>query len=723
MTNTATEQSPSTKSPSTEEGSAFARRQRSTRRNLVRAVGEAGPNEDEARPRVLELELFDLKHDFTGALKLEIFGQRLNDLFNEGKLGVENGQIEIKDETVNQKQVLVVNMSELDRFNKEGGGHHAGDNALLETTWSLDRIMTAEGFAEGAYQLYRYSGNEIMIEVDGATDEQIEKVTAEIIATRPTSREGMEGAPLSVSRVRMAEVVGLVNNVKALLPSTEFTAEEAARELVEITRRLADFQLEVEKFKTRVARIDEIINNKSEKEAENFFNQYLKKGFSGTPYTEFAKAKELVKNSEDVDRAAFAFARNIFKLEGEFSAQSNEAIRGALQEQRRQEKTTIVKKPDVTKAEMPGLNIAKVPEQTNGQNIINEKRKAWENARGSEQEEEKRLEYQIEIYRRDAGTCLLRRGEYYKDLEKDLGESKTVSVLFIDMGFLKYFDKEGGTEVGNNALKLAAHLLETAVKKTELEGRAEVYRYAGDEFTIRVVDSDDDTLVALQKNIIELQNTAGVVAADTRSTGNYLPASLSFNISACTPEILGMVNQDLTARGYQDKTADINFQAELMTKIADKGVTVKKAADRFTLLLQRMFTDEYAENETYQNQTNALLTYSTKAIFGDAGQRQLARFLNEIQNPKDINALRQKIENFVVDAMTNEDENEKARSGFIDQLIDLHVQIYYLQATVQSLENQAGLNGVTITRLQEKLTAARQEREKLLAARQELNSS
>ncbi|MFC1702879.1 hypothetical protein ACFLZO_00290 [Patescibacteria group bacterium] len=61
------------------------------------------------------------------------------------------------------KRVVFVNMGELDRFNKEGGGHAAGDAALHDAAVQIEKIVKGavdgSASAEG-YEIFRYSGTE-----------------------------------------------------------------------------------------------------------------------------------------------------------------------------------------------------------------------------------------------------------------------------------------------------------------------------------------------------------------------------------------------------------------------------------------------------------------------------------------------------------------------------------------------------------------------------------
>jgi GGDEF domain-containing protein len=95
-------------------------------------------------------------------------------------------------------------------------------------------------------------------------------------------------------------------------------------------------------------------------------------------------------------------------------------------------------------------------------------------------------EFKTRLRRIDPVTGLPNRTEYQlqmKELHERIGElepGQSVRTLFIDLGFLKYFNV-GGRELGNTAIQSTAEVLEQALEKAGIDGTA--FRYAGDEFT------------------------------------------------------------------------------------------------------------------------------------------------------------------------------------------------------------------------------------------------
>ncbi|HTK60307.1 MAG TPA: hypothetical protein VL283_03850, partial [Candidatus Baltobacteraceae bacterium] len=127
---------------------------------------------DVARTR---LELFSAEHDNAGAFKYQKFGRKVQELFEpgpDGKPGIEageDGELKLSSSQANRR-FMMVNMGELDRFNKEGGGHAAGDAALGATAAAVEKAVTeALGIEKGAlasdYQIYRYDGNTFMVDI------------------------------------------------------------------------------------------------------------------------------------------------------------------------------------------------------------------------------------------------------------------------------------------------------------------------------------------------------------------------------------------------------------------------------------------------------------------------------------------------------------------------------------------------------------------------------
>src|SRR5574337_1374330 len=73
-----------------------------------------------------------------------------------------------------------------------------------------------------------------------------------------------------------------------------------------------------------------------------------------------------------------------------------------------------------------------------------------------QQAEIAKLNLEIESAWRDSLTGLEQRGRLFENLEAGLDGGESVSMVFIDMAFLKYFDKEGGAETGNLAIQKTA---------------------------------------------------------------------------------------------------------------------------------------------------------------------------------------------------------------------------------------------------------------------------
>jgi GGDEF domain-containing protein/uncharacterized small protein (DUF1192 family) len=195
--------------------------------------------------------------------------------------------------------------------------------------------------------------------------------------------------------------------------------------------------------------------------------------------------------------------------------------------------------------------------------------------------------------------------------------------MFVDLGFLKYFNT-GGREVGNLAIQSTAEVLEEAL--AELGKPAEAFRYAGDEFTILFVGSDED-----QMKLIEAIETAkkskGALPRTDKSSPLYRPEEIVINYGTATRETAEQIMQtllekDVLTETFMEEKSDEYYErvANIQTRIADLGVEAQKAQSRFVKLMKAMrhdFPKDFPEKLSLdQRATDVLVKFSQKAIFG-----------------------------------------------------------------------------------------------------------
>jgi GGDEF domain-containing protein len=722
---------------------------------LEHARGEAERRPDDERAALRaenaekRLELFGYEHDNAGAFKFNRFGGEMKALFDgedpELRLG-EAGRLELA-ESAAARQMVIVNMGELDRFNKEGG-HRAGDAGLEATAHAIEETVLAylreTDAADAEYHIYRYSGNEFMVSVSGLDEAAVREVVARIEAKRPQVSGVGEGAPLAAETLNLQEVADIMNALQAELPPDKAadSVDAANRELVEIVRRLGDYRLETRKFAARAERMRAYLASHGREDAETFFRNFMAKSFIGTPLETIDGLERLATAAPEawqdkIDGLALEAARRRFASGREHESVLGDVIRRRLDERLHGEPRFIGN--DGLQDE--GAPLAVIPEKTAGQAAMD---RAMAHAaevakapRLPELAERAALDAALEVRRRDNGTGLLGRGAYFKGLEASLRDGRESSVAFVDMGFLKYFDKEGGTQVADGALKVAAEVMEKALAASGVSG--EVYRVSGDEFTIRV-DGDRAALQRVMEAVKDERDAAGRIPATERSAALYEPTKLSFNYGLCDRQLLGDVYADLKAAGYYGEDDDglteaeeLNRRAALMTVIADRGIEEQKAVDRFVFIVEQLRDERHRQNPARREQVKALIRYSEKALLtegrpGEAAERSeqaqpspAERLVHELAAlPLAGPDLERHVRELVAEKIEAKRQREAGKAELMDQLIDLRVQISQLRGRLADLERDAAAERSQIAVLRERLAKTDAERTALIEARRQL---
>jgi diguanylate cyclase (GGDEF)-like protein len=369
-----------------------------------------------------------------------------------------------------------------------------------------------------------------------------------------------------------------------------------------------------------------------------------------------------------------------------------------------------------------------------------------EQEKDDEWKRSKQLAYKVEAAKRDRGTGLLQRGRFYGDWTEQVREAeaggKEAAIVFIDMGFLKYFNDAGGRPVGDAALRKAAELMELAIKEVGVEGEA--YRYGGDEFAIRVTGGRKDA-EAVVKALSELRESAGRIPdreglrAQHRSdeqevVGNsradYAPTELVFNSGIAELKDFNEILNDLRRTGELDKILlkqgiiESEFKAELLVKLADASLTREKAVSRFRILLDLMRDPAYRdEGSAHHLRAESIIRYSQKSIFGAQGGDALLRSLFARYDdlaPEEMDA---EIEAFVSDRSEKVAQIVASEKDLTDQLIELHTVRNRLLNEVERLADELGTEHERVLDLQVRLKEAEQARADLVAARTQIKTS
>jgi GGDEF domain-containing protein len=711
-----------------------------------REAAEASPDDEELADRLelakLKLELFSYDHDNAGAFKFNRFGRELRGLFNgpeegEGLKLTMDGRVEIMGKAADRR-LLAVNMAELDRFNAEGG-HRAGDAALKATAHAIEETVVSV-LPEGAtYGVFRLAGNEFLISVEGVgDDEDAARIEESLGRLRPTVPGISEGAPLSIARFDLAEAVDMVR-----LPSRDVrNADEANRETVEMVRRLGGFLLEAEKFRNRAERVRVMLSEKGRDGTAKFFDAYLAKAFKGSGLETLADIEKLAAEGtagksdwdEVIERLALEAARQRFGTEREL-----EDVRHDIIERRLQERAT----PSIMPPPPTDDHFAEVPLRTAGQVEVETARELLEQVADGDSSETRKDVARYKLLREEArrdlfqkepgrysGTGLLLRGPYYARTQEALKEAgRETSVVFVDMGFLKYFDQKGGRDVGDAALKVAADVLEQALTEAGVEGEA--YRYGGDEFTIRI-DGGQAEAEKVASAVQRLKAERGRINRGKRSSDEYAPTELSFNYGICNRSLMEKVFADLKEVGYYDEGVlegaerTANAQAELMTVIADKSLEEQKARDRFALLVEKLRDPAYGSDATRRSQVDSLVSFSAKGIFSEQGGAEFLKLVAEdssLIGNQPGEPLNETIREFVQEKIRERSVTERERRDRMDQLVDLHVQIHRLSERLDEMESRSDLQAHEIGRLRRELDAAHEERRRILESRRSVDEA
>ncbi|HTM68978.1 MAG TPA: diguanylate cyclase [Candidatus Binatia bacterium] len=684
------------------------------------------------------LELFLNEHDNAGAFKFKRFGREMVSMFEDGpgkekkvEFDAETGKMTLA-ESEKDRRVMFVNMGELDRINKEGGGHAAGDAALKETVKAIEAAILAKiGGKQGdepSYTMLRYRGNEFMVSFDRISKDDFEDIMRSVREAQPKVEGVDEGAPLVADGFDLQEAMDIVNQLQLELgPEERIDPSDpgaAAREVIEVMRRRADYSLDIDKFMSRVGRVQEKMRAGGPEGAQAFFDNYMKKMFQGTELADLSRFETLT--DEETEKMAFEYASKFLA-----SAKSLEDAKRAIIDSRIKEirggRETLTP-TDLLKSELAGekVPLAKVPERTRGQQVLDgleQEAKEMELFGKPQQAELARLDAQIETARRDKGTGLLERGMHYENLEKAFKEGKETQMVFVDMGFLRYFDNKGGPEVGDAALKVAADLMEDAIEKSGVEGKA--FRYGGDEFTVQI-DGGPKEVAKFQQALATLREQAGAIPTGKRGTADgYYPTELVFNYGVSDNKMAEDVYKSLAEAGkfgageLADPDAVANAKAEIMTVIADKAIEEEKAINRFMQLIGELRKPAYEADPAKKVQVDNLIAFSNKALFAEAGGGMFLRSLAE--SGKDDKTMRGEIETWVAERIKDNHEKEGQKADLLSQLVEVHGKIRYYERALSEARHETADAKQRNEKLQAELDKAREERQQLIDIRKTLN--
>ncbi len=729
----------------------------------------------------LRKEIFVWEHDNTGAWKGDRIGRDI--LERMDRMGFElgpDGRATFQEGE--QSSLFIVNMGELDRLNDVS--HTLGDQALTELRIRISDVV-AHALGESGdrrVNVYRVGSNDFAVTLDGIDDPAIVreiKMTLEselfdLNAMRRTRGEDeiaeatdVEGVPLAVSAgISFDHARAIFNR----LPKKKTGEERKFTEcFLELGRVFSDF----EKTRRRVIRLATKIRD-TDPGAEELYSKYLKKSvgdlFRGSKDKRALEFDEF--KTRLTERGALDLAREAEWESTLFQASLEESLRQfSLRSVEKQEFARVVMayaleeftrrvplehariETDFTRvfesspvserlAEVRPEELTKFDElladphrgfgPTDGEKRIGEITGRIAELTSHENKdvvglEHCELEKRLFLAQHDRSTGLGLRGKYFESLKRRIAENKPTSVIAIDMAFLKFFDRDGGTKTGDRAILAAGRILDATVRRARQKFGIEIeaFRKGGDEFTIVVGSSDEQTIEEIQKMIRLKSFDLGSVPTDEGGTGGYLPTELQFNF--------GSIRREKPLE--QGKEA--GDSADALDHLADGAIAGDKAINRYEILVlkyiqAKRITDpeERRKMEAYvknlMDRSEKALLAGTEAVLTIA-ERLLARRSEIATTGVPVEEASRMIVKLVRDAL--HDQASKAETvgkaaeaelahQFEVALLQLHVE-ELIQRLQSEREHSEELERI-VAELRAAVGAAMGERERIVDLREKI---
>lgn len=675
----------------------------------------------------LRLEAFDHERDITGAWKGDFFGRDLNALRDEledGKGGLDKGKAE-------RVHVLQVNMGELERLNKQGG-HNLGDKGLSQTCDMLyvtaESVISKELDLEGdearsKFEIYRSGGNDFSIILKDADQSLASKIETAI--GKWIKVDGMpegETLPLSVSSFNLGDSADIWQEVEGAV-----AVKDKSRLFVELVKEQSQICNDVQKNDLRIERFLEMGEKKTEEEAKKFYDEYLKKSlgrlFQADPNNrplEYEAFKESLESmGEKSLESAIAVALHDYKERNKTKLDVVAKVsKYVLKREMTKRLTSYDKDPSVDFSapgkrsvsqeyevvQKPEVFMEKYP-ATSGEKVLASLEREVERLKilsdGNPEDEviKARLEvaqarHHAESVKRDKSTGLYERGVFFRTGEQALAEGKPLSIIAIDMAFLKYFDREGGRKTGNAAIKVAARILDSVMAQLPADLHAEAYRVGGDEFALSIRSEDQELLEEIKYRISDEANEAVIPPLDDGRTARYRSENINFNFGFSSVKNMQAFGNEMEAEGFVFKypKGSAEYTKELMdlaVRVADRESELEKTIHRFTFLIDREYT-KVTDNLA------CLEDYSTKAIGGEEGLRLIRAKAEQIKAEvaaggriKEVSArIHREITQLVIEKGLIEIEQQIKNGEYVDKLMEMTTRKIFLTRKIDFLEKE-----------------------------------
>lgn len=752
----------------------------------TRAVGT--PDEVEALELTVETarqerDLFVWQHDTTGALKGDRFGADVREQFES--MGFERDE---KKETAGFREggerthLILVNMGELDRLN-ESGDHALGDKALVfafariqenvrEHLLKMDpELSRDEAKLEGMYSIYRSGGADFSITLKNASPSVAAAIEAAIVSTPldvSEAKSGEEATYLTASRVSFAEAGEILKHLRPKDGDEDIDATLFVTALKEKASTLSDF----ERTRARLLRVVEKMKQGDEG-ARTIYTKYHQNALGplfakpGQPPLEYDAFVEAVtsmgaeQDTEDWRRAAFDISREdaLQKLQSR-NGQNRKLAKGVLELTLERLNAIAPEGSVASPEEFPESSTQRAPREfVKGDVEAFEQRAAFLGETTGERKMEEleealgdamvetgqnadlkirraKLALDIESSKRDRLTGLAGRGVFFQNLERRMEKGEPVSVVSVDMAFLKYFDKEGGKHTGDVAIKTAGRILDYVARTIRETHKVDIEacRVGGDEFSFSVETADPNILADIENQLRIARVEAGPIPAMEGSLQSYRPEQLQFNLgiqSAASPEAF---KAQLEKMGVElpegiEIPPESRRLADHLNHFADSQIGPPKAISRFTFLLTRALEQASAPEDSKAEKQLAfktLMAYSEKAIFGDAGKKKMSQWIPRLIAKETTvgELIRSEIIPFVREQFKQKGTEDLHLSEEMEITLEYEIRLSLSEQRISELESRVeaqaaelGHEHETVVIIKNELKSLRQEREEVVNLR------
>jgi GGDEF domain-containing protein len=645
------------------------------------------------------IELSKAQHDNTGSWKGEYFGRDIRDgLVERGLEPGPDGKLPTRPEDLST-HFLLVNMGELDRVNAMGD-HSSGDKALEATAKGIRDTLKAF-LKDDQFDVYRTAGNDFSVRLKQLDRTATEQITRALCGKVDLSGIGQDAAPIEASLASQSDVVDVLNGLEPSDRDTFLSAEKPEGPTIGVLKELLQQQNDRQKTESRMRRMQEMID-KDPANAGEFYEKFQRKVLGpifhqagdekDTPDFDVFMARFGAADSEVRHRGAENEARRQYVSRRE----SQRGIDRALGERAAAQTLGVTgfpkKIPDLDEIPLTekSENGFVPPKPTRGFQAIAEKRKHAKDLKASGADaldiELAELDAEIEAANRNPPTGLAERGRMFKQMQDGLEAGKPIGVVYIDLAFLKYFDKEGNKATADIAINKAAELLDGIASDASKEGiLVEAYRVGGDEFAFAITGGGDDAVERVKEMLRDRQKEAAPIPLQGEGAlGKFSKQKLSFNFGSLGPlDLEGMrkliKENGLPMESKPDTEEERNELAEYALRFADKQLEIQKGYNRIGLLIAEKRAGEAAGDMARYEQ---LLKYSQKAIFGAEGEALIKQLSTSAEVPGE------QVLKFVIDQLKKKGAAKENYEQSIDKLIDERVRELYFEQQINGLKHQ-----------------------------------